>query len=176
MPSKPKLERRDEQPYVGIRTRMTMGELAGGAGDSLFPEVFAWLGARGLAPQGAPFIRYLVIDMDAALEMDWGVPVGEAPPDQQGDDRVRPGVLPAGRYATAIHTGPYGGDGLIHANAALQDWAKEQGVAFQVRQGEHGEVWGSRLERYLSNPAEEPDPEAWRTEIAYLVAEEPATG
>jgi effector-binding domain-containing protein len=173
MPSQPKLEQREEQPYVAIRTRMTMGELAAGAGDGLFPELFAWLGERGLAPAGAPFIRYLVIDMDAALEMDWGIPVAEAP---AGDERVRPGVLPAGRYATTVHTGSYGGDGLIRANADLQDWAEQQGVAFQVREGGHGEVWGSRLERYLSNPAEEPDPEAWRTEIAYLVADERAAG
>jgi effector-binding domain-containing protein len=173
MASEPELERRDEQPYVAIRTRMTMGELVGGAGDGLFPELFAWLGERRMAPAGAPFIRYLVIDMDAALEMDWGIPVAEAP---AGDERVRPGVLPAGQYATTVHTGPYGGGGLVDANAALQAWARERDVAFQVREGEHGELWGARLERYLSNPAEEPDPMTWRTEIAYLVADEPAAG
>ena len=70
MPSQPKLEHRGEQPYVAIRTRMTMKELAAGAGDELFPEVLAWLGKQGVAPDGAPFIRYLVIDMDAVLEMD----------------------------------------------------------------------------------------------------------
>jgi hypothetical protein len=42
--------------------------------------------------------------------------------------------------------------------------------------GDRGEVWDARLEVYLSNPAEEPDPEAWRTEIAYLVADEATAG
>lgn len=169
MPSQPKLEHRGEQPYVAIRTRMTMKELAAGAGDELFPEVLAWLGKQGVAPDGAPFIRYLVIDMDAVLEMDWGVAVPEPLP---GDDRVRPGVLPAGRYATMVYTGPYGGDGLIGANAALQGWAKENGVAWEVREGDHGDVWGARMEFYLTNPAAEPNPHAWRTEIVYLVAED----
>jgi len=41
-------------------------------------EVFAWLGKQGIAPAGAPFIRYLVIDMDALLDSELGVPVATA--------------------------------------------------------------------------------------------------
>jgi len=64
--------------------------------------------------------RYLVIDMTAELEVELAVPVG-APAAASG--RVRPGVLPEGRYAVLRHTGPY--DGLHY----LTDPSKEPGPA-----------------------------------------------
>ena len=66
-------------------------------------------GRNGIAPSRPPFIRYLVIDMAAELEIELAVPTG-AP--VAGSGRVRPGVLPEGRYAVLRHTGPYD-DGLI---------------------------------------------------------------
>ncbi|MFC7479362.1 hypothetical protein ACFQX7_03825 [Luedemannella flava] len=46
------------------------------AGDRL-PEVFGWLGERGIAPADAPFFKYDVIDMAATLVIEVGVPVAE---------------------------------------------------------------------------------------------------
>jgi DNA gyrase inhibitor GyrI len=83
--------------------------------DEAFPELFGWLAEQGIAPVGPPFIRYLVIDMAAELEIELAVPVS-APIARSG--RVQPGVLPEGSYAVLRHTGPY--DGLVAANAALQ--------------------------------------------------------
>jgi hypothetical protein len=48
-------------------------------------EVYAWLGARGLASTGPPFLKYDVIDMMRQLEVVAGVPVG-AP--VEGDSEV----------------------------------------------------------------------------------------
>ena len=67
---------RAERAYVAIRARVTMAEL-GGLG-ARFAEVFGWLGARGLAPAGAPFFKYNLIDMMAELEVEAGVPVAAA--------------------------------------------------------------------------------------------------
>jgi hypothetical protein len=61
MPAVPTIVTRDEQPYMAIRARVTMAELGGLGGR--FWEVFGWLAARGLAPAGAPFFRYNIIDM-----------------------------------------------------------------------------------------------------------------
>jgi effector-binding domain-containing protein len=85
-----------------------------------------------------------------------------------GDDRVRAGVLPAGRYVTLRHTGPY--DGLIASNADLQDWAEARGITFDSRDTDHGEAWHSRVEHYLTDPSAEPDPAKWQVDIAYLVS------
>ena len=84
-----------EQPYVAISARVTMAEL-GELGRRL-GEVFGWLAARDLAPAGAPFFRYNVIDMERQLEVQAGVPVQAV---VDGDDQVISGTLPAGRYAS----------------------------------------------------------------------------
>jgi effector-binding domain-containing protein len=90
----------------------------GAAVDRGFPEMLTWLAEHSLATSGPPFIRYLHVDMDAELAVELAVPVDGAAP---VDERVRGGILPAGRYATLLHVGPY--DGLVQANAALQQWA-----------------------------------------------------
>src|SRR5689334_19978470 len=100
MMTTPKVEERAERHYAGIRTQATMQELP-----TVIPqrlgEVFSWLGQQGVAPAGPPFIRYLVIDMTALLDIELGVPVANSLP---GDDRVRADVLPAGRYASLVYT------------------------------------------------------------------------
>jgi effector-binding domain-containing protein len=162
MSPQPQIEHRDAQPYAAIPLSVTMDSLAG-AVDRGFPELFGWLAERALAPAGAPFIRYLEVDMSGELEIELGVPVAA---EATGDERVRNGVLAAGRYVTLLHVGPY--DGLVKANAALQQWAQEQGISWQM---DGGSRWRGRLERYLSDPSREPDPSRWETELAYLSAD-----
>ena len=117
MSQEPRIEERAAQHYAGIQATVPMGGISG-AIDEAFPELFGWLAKTGTAPAGPPFIRFLVIDMEALLQIELGVPVAE-PMTESG--RIRPGVLPAGRYVVLRHTGHY--DGLIAANAALQQWA-----------------------------------------------------
>ena len=57
------------------------------------------------------------------------------------------------------------------ANAALQDWAEERGLNWDMRETAEGERWGSRLELYETDPDAEPDPGQWRTEVTYRLAE-----
>lgn len=156
----PRIEQRPEQPYAGIRVRVTHPEL-GRAVPPLWPEVFGWLAQHGAAPAGPPFIRYLVVDMDGELEVEAGVPVA-AP--VAGDGRVVAGVLPAGRWAALLHTGHP--QELVAANAELQRWGAEKGLRWQVE----GDVWSGRIESSLTDPAREPDPGRWQTDVAYLVA------
>jgi hypothetical protein len=111
-------------------------------------------------------LRYLVIDMTAELEIELAVPVG-AP--VAGSGRVRPGVLPEGRYAMIRHTGPY--DGLIVSNAALQKWAREHGAEFDTQDTARGSAWRSRAEHYLTDPSKEPDPATWEVDVAYLTSQ-----
>ena len=166
MISRPKVEERTEQPYVALRSQVAMRDL-GSVIPHLLGDVFAWLGQRGIPPTGAPFVRYLVIDMAAQLDIEVGVPVASAVP---GDGRIRAGVLPAGRYASLVYTGPY--DGLMEANGALLDWGAEQGLVWDSWPAEHGEGFGARLESYRTDPNEEPDPTKWETEVAIRVADD----
>jgi hypothetical protein len=115
MSDAPEIVTRVEQPYVAIRAQVTMGGLGGFAART--GEVFAWLGSRGLAPAGAPFLKYNVIDMARQLEVEAGVPIA-APAD--GDGEVISGILPAGRYATVTHVGHP--SELLGVTKALLDW------------------------------------------------------
>jgi effector-binding domain-containing protein len=163
MHTEPKLEDRPEQPYVAIRTQVTMQEM-GPVIPQLLGEVFAWLGQQGVSPAGPPFMRFVVIDMAAQLDIELGVPVATA---MAGAGRVTAGELPAGRYATLVYTGVQNG---IPANAALQEWAAGQGITWQKWPTDKGEAWRARIESFLSDPDTEPDPAKWQTEVAYLVA------
>jgi hypothetical protein len=61
MITEPKIEHRNEQPYVGLRAQVTMQEL-GKLLPPLWGEVYGWLAIQGLKPAGAPLWRYRVID------------------------------------------------------------------------------------------------------------------
>ena len=161
----PQIETRTEQPYVAIDVRVTMSELAG-LGPRL-GEVFAWLGARGLAPAGAPFFKYDEIDMARELRVEVGVPIASP---VEGDEKVVSGVLPAGRYATLLHVGHP--SELEQVTGALLEWGAEQGLRWDMTpgDGEQGESWGSRLEIYLTDPDQEPDMSKWTTQLAFRLA------
>lgn len=156
----PEITRRAAVPYAGISAWVTMGAV-GSVADRI-PEIFGWLGARGIAPAGPPFFRYHVIDMERQLLVEAGVPVASA---VQDDGEIRGGTLPAGRFAVMTHTGAP--ETLIAATSALLDWAEARGLAWDVSQTDAGEKWGCRLEFYLTEPAEQPDASKWQTELAF---------
>ena len=95
------------------------------------------------------------------VEISVGLPIESG---ALGDGRMEFGELPAGRYAVLVHVGPY--EDLVQANADLQQWAAEHGVALDGCDGPSG--WAGRVEFYLTDPGDDPDPRAWRTEVAYL--------
>jgi len=163
MSSVPEIETRAEQPYVAIKAKVTMGEIAAFA--PRLGEVFGWLDRHGLAPAGPPFFKYNVIDMARELEMEAGVPVATA---VSGDDQMVAGVLPAGRYATLTHVGHP--SELMAATKALLDWAAEQGLTWDVTPSEDGDRWACRLENYLTDPEQEPDMSKWVTQLAFKLA------
>src|ERR1700722_677502 len=100
MSTAPQITERAGQPYVAVKAQVTMQNISAIA--DRIPEVFGWLAAHGVAPAGAPFLKYNVIDMARLLEIEAGVPVAAA---VDGDGSVLSGALPAGRYATVIHLG-----------------------------------------------------------------------
>jgi effector-binding domain-containing protein len=165
MSPQPQIQQRAAQDYAAIPVRVTMDSLPA-AVDEGFPELFGWLEQHAVAPAGPPFIRYLVVDMAGELQIELGVPVGAK---VGAGGRVRPGVLPGGRYVVLRHVGPY--DGLAASNAALQRWAQQHGVGLDSRDTAGGTAWRGRLEHYLTDPSAEPDPAKWETDVAYLASE-----
>jgi effector-binding domain-containing protein len=157
MPQSPTVETRIDQPYAAIPVKVSMDEL-GAVVPPLTGQVFDWLADRGIRPAGPPFWRYVVVDMDADLELETGVAVASA---VDGDERIRTGLLPGGRYATVVHKGHP--DTLVSATRDLLDWAAQRGLEWDA----NGKAWGCRLEEYLSDPAEVPDMSQWETRLAF---------
>jgi effector-binding domain-containing protein len=156
----PALEFREEQPCVAIPVPINEW----GRANALVPEVLNWMSQHGIAPAGPLFYRYRVVGgMDEPSDLEIGFPVAE---EVIGDDRVRPGVIPAGIYATLVHHGHP--DSLHETCAALESWAGKQGVTFAQRDHNGRAIWKGRYEFYLSSPADQPDPTSWTTEVAYL--------
>lgn len=162
----PKLEERAAQPYVAIRTQVTMEEMGSGIIPQLQDEVLAWLDKQGTAPSGPPLIRYRVIDMLNKLDIELGWPVASA---MSGDARVLADILPAGRYASLVYTDVRKG---IEGNKALIDWASEQGLEWDHWEDAKGDAFGARVEFLLTEPDDEPDMAKWETEVAIRVADE----
>ena len=165
MLGEPQVIERAAQPYVAIRSEVTMQTL-GTKLAPLFPQVFGWLDGRQTPPSGPPFWKYNLIDMDRSLEVEVGVPVAA---EMDGDQRVISGLLPAGRYASLRYTGHP--DGLLDATGFLLDWARQQHLTWDVSEGPDGDRWGARLEIYETDPAVEPDMTKWTTRLAFRLAD-----
>ncbi len=165
MLSEPTIVEREEQPYAGVGRTVRLREI-GEAFPRMMGELAAGLARLGVAPAGPPFLRYIVIDMEGDLQIELGIAVVAPVP---SDDALIAGVLPAGRYGTVIHTGPF--DTLADANAELQAWAAREGLRWAAVETPIGDRWDARLEIYLTDPEAEPDPATWRTEVAYLLAD-----
>jgi effector-binding domain-containing protein len=169
--TEPQIQQRDEQPYLAIRSEVTNGIAA--VVDRSFPQLFGWLGEHGVTPSGPPFIRFREVDHDGEpLEIEVAAPIsgGADPP---ADDTVRAGTLPAGRYATVLHVGPYSHESLPDlgdAQAALRDWTGQQGIV-TGRPSERGSSLPCCVEHYRIGPPMERDWTKWETELAYLVVE-----
>jgi effector-binding domain-containing protein len=168
--SEPKTELRPAQPYLGIS-----GEVADGVPpfvDHAFPELFGWLREHAVDPAGAAFIRYRELGTDGEpLAIEVGVPVSDG---ATGDERVRAGVLPAGRYLTLLHVGPYRSEtvpDLAAARDRLTTWAAEHGIVYS-RETTRGRTLPCCLERYLIGPVEMSEFSKWETEFAYLVLDD----
>jgi effector-binding domain-containing protein len=162
--TKPVVEYRAEQPYVGITELVTLESFE--AVERRLTEVLAWLAAEGIEPAGPPFFRYHVIDMFRRLEVEAGVPVATV---VGTAGEIRAGVLPAGRYVTYTHTGAP--DTHIDVITAVFDWAAEHGLVWDKTPTAEGDAWGGRLASVLSDPGTTPPGAGLTTEFAFRLAD-----
>jgi effector-binding domain-containing protein len=122
-------------------------------------ERTAWLGKQGVQPSGPPFIRYHEVDESGEpLLIEVGAPVASERP---GGGPVEAGVLPAGRYVTRLHVGPYTHATVPDLGAARDDlraWTETNGIATSFL-----------VEHFRIGPPMEQDWTKWETELAYFV-------
>ncbi|MEV4419033.1 GyrI-like domain-containing protein [Patulibacter sp. NPDC049589] len=169
----PRIERRPAQHYAAITARATTEAEFRAAVDRDMPAVFRWAEAHGLAPAGAPFIRYLVVDETAVpgdgpppATFESAVPLA-GPVD--GDGVVHAGELPAGRWLVVLHRGGYAG--LAGAHRVVHEWAEEERETVARSPAPDGTAFRGSVEHFRVGPFEEHDPWKWETDVTYLLVE-----
>jgi effector-binding domain-containing protein len=157
MLTEPRIVERPETHYAAVaaEVRIPFGEQIG----PLMDEAASYLASSGAGDFGPALFRYRVIDMPR-LEVDFGFVTGSP---VAGNERVRPGVLPAGRYVTVTYVGPY--HDLERVTGTVIDWARQNEVEWDSIAGPDGDHFASRFEIYNNGPDDEPDPQKWETEI-----------
>jgi len=144
------IERREiaAQNILFVRLRVARNEISNAIGEGL-GKAFPYSQRLGLAIAGRPFTRYLSTG-PGLYSIDVGMPVATA---ATGEGAVESGTLPAGPVAVAMHGGPY--DQLSETYAELERWVEANGYR----------VGGAPWESYITDPADHPDPQDWRTEV-----------
>ena len=157
----PRVEQRPEKTYLGIRVVTPFRGMLR-VRDELLAELYMWLAGHDIEPTGPFFLRLHVIDMEGPMDLEVGVITTT---ELEGDDRVRPGVLPAGGYATLTYV-----DHARRANKALIEWARDNGVAFDRWDEPSGDAFACRYEAYITDPRTEPRKTKWEVELNMRVA------
>ncbi len=135
------------QPTAVMRGEMPPDQLSRWL-PGCYSKVASYLNAAGVPMVGPPFARFTFLADVVAVEA--GFPCAEEVP---GDGEVEPSVLPAGPAVITTHVGRY--EDLADAHQAVHAWLASRSL---VEARPHWEV-------YFTDPAAEPDPRRWRTDV-----------
>jgi effector-binding domain-containing protein len=142
-----------------VRAEVSHNDLSDAMG-RMFQAVMTVLREQGVEPASPPFARYHsfgeVVDLEAGVIVTTPV---------QAAGEVKPGSLPAGPAAIAVHTGAY--ETLEATYAAMRRWLEANPAQVQ-----NGGPW----ELYVTDPSEEPDPAKWMTEVIFPLRPNTAIG
>ena len=159
----PVIGRRKKQPYLAIRSMLTMRQIKK-QGPLFLSEVKAFMDRRGLEAAGPAFYRTNCIGTDGQLEMEFGYFTLKT---CAGAGPVRSGTMPSGRYGSVSWHGAH--DRLADVTAMLTGWARETGVAWDVTDTPRGAIFAGRFEIYHDNPSGEQGSDKRFTEVAIKV-------
>ena len=132
-----------------VRTRSPVQNLPIVLGEA-YGAIMTYLGELGEDPTGMPFVIYYNMDMQD-LDIEIGFPVSKELPDK---DTMKTSEIPAGKYATTLHVGPY--ETMEPTYNAFNKWLEDNGH----------ETIGTAIEFYLNDPREV-GPENTKTEIQF---------
>jgi len=139
------------QHSLSIRKTTSVENLAEVLGES-YMKIMQYMGEIGECPTGAPYTAYFNMDMQN-LEVEIGFPVATKLPEK---DDIKPSEVPAGKYASCIHTGPY--SEIEPAYNTLTKWVDDNGY----------KPSGIAYEFYLNDPGDTP-PDKLQTQILFLL-------
>jgi effector-binding domain-containing protein len=148
--------------YAGIRVVTPFrGMLA--VRNRLIDELHAWFDDRNLPDRGRTFFRLHLVNMDGPMDIEVGI---GTPGGIEGDERVRPGVRPGGRYARLTYV-----NHARRANRTLVEWIRDSDLRMDSKNEPGGERFACRYEEYVTDPREERMKSRWRVTLNIRLAD-----
>jgi effector-binding domain-containing protein len=136
------------QSTLYVRGRGPISEISRYLGEWL-PALMRYIRTYGGQSTGPVFSRTHTV-LGGIIDLEAGIPVAVALP---GQGPIRAGELPGGDVATATHYGPH--SGIAVTTRSLSNWV------WRIGRTTAGSPWTV----YVTDPADEPDPVRWRTDI-----------
>ena len=152
-----------ERPYLGIRFETPFNGMFAVVTRAL-KELRKWNKENSLSEEGPYFVRYYHCDMKDIMDVEVGLMTNSS---LVGQGRIKPGLLPKGRYATLV----YRGNGL-RGNQALMKWAMDREITFDPLVVGAVESYTCRYEAYLTDYRIEPRKLLWDVELSIKIADD----
>lgn len=158
------MQERQRTHYVGIPVTAQLSEFgAPGGPNEMIPRIYQWLEDHNIAPVSGPLYVYRHVgSSEEPVDLTVAVPVAEPVKPTSG---LVLGSLPAGTYVVGHHVGSP--DQIPSSKATVQEWAESNGHRLDVIRDGSGALWTGHAEHFLTDPAEEPDPSKWTTELLF---------
>jgi effector-binding domain-containing protein len=152
-----------ERGYLGIRFKTPFEGMFALVTKTL-KELRKWNKENSLSEEGPYFLRYYLTDMKGMMDVEVGLMTNSG---LVGQGRIKPGLLPKGRYATLV----YKGNGL-RGNQALMKWANDHGITFDPLDVDEAQSFTCRYEAYLTDYRTEPRKLLWDVELSIKIADD----
>ena len=136
-----------------IRATTSSGEISAKLGE-LYQALMDCINKYEIQMVGPPFAKYYSWDPEGDTDLEAGVPVEKGAECEGNIEFVE---LPSCKVVTSLHVGPYESIGPVYE--AIQEYIDKKGLKI------NGAVW----EVYLTDPATEPDPNNYKTQVYYPV-------
>lgn len=120
----------------------------------IYGKIFAYAGEQQIELAGPPFAVYWKFDPQGNTVFEAGIPVGKG---VTGNEEIEYKEYPSVKVVSMLYTGAY--EKMEPAYLKMMDYIKNNNLK------DKGVSW----EVYLTDPAEEPDPEKYQTVINLFV-------
>jgi hypothetical protein len=148
--------------YCALPVTVTMESIPARVAGAL-DDVERYLSSRGIEITGPSLIRYRFVSevVPFSIEVGWLIDA-----EIWIDAPFMADVLPEGAYAMLTHEGPYSQLGVD--TGTLLAWGEREGVNFDVKRADAGDVWTCWYEVYVDDPVDGPEGLGGPVEICLL--------
>jgi len=122
--------------------------------ETYMPKLYMYAIRQGGKMAGPPYSIYYNWDPEGLNLVECGVPLEET---IEGEGVIQSAMTPGGKAVKAVYYGPYEEMSVVYE--ALDQYIKVMKM--------ENDIIGIAYEVYVTDPAEEPDPQKWETHVFF---------